>query len=162
MHTLRHDFKCLRRSLVAVLTISMTFGVTAAQDSVSPSGDNVLPKFAIKRFGSLRFLPNSTVDRIEYSADGRYLATITVLAMRHIASVPGQQRLITAGLDETLKCWDLTTKKIVYEIQLAEKSRVSELHVSPNGHYLAVGEAHYGHIQMRRTLSALGKGVATS
>jgi WD40 repeat protein len=71
-------------TLSVVLLIWSGIGPVAAQEISRSSNEDSLPKHAMKRLGSLRFLPSSTTDRIDYSADGQHLATLSIPEVGHV------------------------------------------------------------------------------
>ena len=68
-------FRTLRVSvLTGLLTALCVDGSRAGEESASPA----LPPHALFRLGSLNFLPVSSADRLEYSPDGKYLASASI------------------------------------------------------------------------------------
>lgn len=89
------------------------------------AGSNVpvLPTHAIRRLGSLQYLPRFPTDRLEYSADGRYVATA---AFAEVGTMP-----------TGIQIWERTTGSEMTPTQLREVD-VTGFAWSPKGHRIAV------------------------
>lgn len=62
-----------------------------------------------------------------------------------------QNRLISAGFDGDVRCWDLGSKKMVYEIHLGQQSvDVSSLATLPDKNLFAFGNANLGVVSVHR------------
>lgn len=78
----------LYTSAVAIVLVVGGCGRTSSPlMPITPAGssDPVLPTHAIRRLGSLHYLPRFPTDRLEYSANGQYLATA---AFAEVGTVP--------------------------------------------------------------------------
>ena len=64
-------------AIFGLLIVATAAQIVVAQDTAMNSSQERLPEFAIRRFGSFRFLPRNAANRIEYSADGKYVATVS-------------------------------------------------------------------------------------